>query len=89
MCGVLSPQLVFITDTDETVVTSTGQIVLRAFRCSQKALGYIIPHRNIVQLIGLRKYSGNFSLFQSAKCGPVYLQFPVFGNRAHAHFIIL
>lgn len=45
MFGVLSP-LVFITDTDETVVTSIGQeTVLRAFRCSQKAPAYIIPRR--------------------------------------------
>lgn len=45
MFGVLSLQLVFITDTDETV--STGQeTVLRAFRCSQRAPAYIIPRRN-------------------------------------------
>lgn len=50
MFVVLSSQLVntvFISDTHETVVTSTGQeTVLRAFRYSQKAPGYIIPQRN-------------------------------------------
>jgi len=67
MFVVLSPSLctdvntVFITDRDETVVTSTGQeTVLRAFRHNDSQKAQVTSsHNELVQAIGLWRYLHN------------------------------